>query len=113
MPLADRQGRNTIIQLNSKFHYFRFILVLDIDLIHDFLFSNSYDPDNDRWTLVQPMHFKRLGVGVAVVNRMLYAIGGFNGEARLTSIECYHPENNAWTILPPMKTGRSGAGVAA
>lgn len=83
-------------------------------LTERFFFNfHSYDPDNDRWTLVQPMHFKRLGVGVAVVNRMLYAIGGFNGEARLTSIECYHPENNAWTILPPMKTGRSGAGVAA
>lgn len=59
------------------------------------------------------MHFKRLGVGVAVIDRLLYAIGGFNGDERLTSIECYHPENNAWTILPPMKTGRSGAGVAA
>lgn len=59
------------------------------------------------------MHSKRLGVGVAVVNRLLYAIGGFDGNERLASIECYHPENNAWTILPPMKIGRSGAGVAA
>lgn len=114
MPLADRLDRNTIIQLNSEFK-FSAVFAFDIGLTNDFLSSNfnSYDPDNDRWTLVQPMHFKRLGVGVAVVCRMLYAIGGFNGEARLTSIECYHPENNAWTILPPMKTGRSGAGVAA
>lgn len=59
------------------------------------------------------MHSKRLGVGVAVVNRLLYAIGGFDGDERLPSIECYHPENNAWTVLPPMKAGRSGAGVAA
>lgn len=59
------------------------------------------------------MHSKRLGVGVAVVNRLLYAIGGFDGKERLASMECYHPENNAWTILPSMKTGRSGAGVAA
>lgn len=59
------------------------------------------------------MHSKRLGVGVAVVNRLLYAIGGFDGEDRLATMECYHPENNAWTILPSMKIGRSGAGVAA
>lgn len=59
------------------------------------------------------MHTKRLGVGVAVVNRLLYAIGGFDGKERLTSIECYHPENNEWTILPSMRIGRSGAGVAA
>lgn len=59
------------------------------------------------------MHSKRFGVGVAVVNRLLYAIGGFDGNDRLASMECYHPENNAWTVLPSMKLGRSGAGVAA
>lgn len=56
------------------------------------------------------MHSKRLGVGVAVVNRLLYAIGGFDGNERLASVECYHPENNAWTLLPSMNVGRSGAG---
>lgn len=59
------------------------------------------------------MHTKRLGVGVAVINRLLYAIGGFDGNERLASMECYHPENNEWTILPAMRIGRSGAGVAA
>lgn len=70
----------------------------------------SYDPDQDRWTLVQPMHSKRLGVGVVVINRLLYAIGGFDGNERLASVECYHPENNEWSYLPSLKTGRSGAG---
>lgn len=63
--------------------------------------------------MIQAMHSKRLGVGVAVVNRLLYAIGGFDGTERLSSMECYHPENNVWMVLPSMKTGRSGAGVAA
>lgn len=71
---------------------------------------NSYEPDFDRWTRVQSMHFKRLGVGIAIVNRLLYAIGGFNGKERLKSCECYHPENNEWTVIPPMNVGRSGAG---
>lgn len=59
------------------------------------------------------MHAKRLGVGVVVVNRLLYAVGGFNGTERLASVERYHPENNAWSFVPPMTCGRSGAGVAA
>lgn len=58
------------------------------------------------------MHEKRLGVGVVVVNRLLYAIGGFDGNQRLASVECYHPENNEWSYLQPMSCGRSGAGVA-
>lgn len=74
-------------------------------------FFRSFDPEEDRWTLVQPMHYKRLGVGIAVVNRLLYAIGGFDGTERLKSIECYHPENNAWTLIPSMIVGRSGAGI--
>jgi hypothetical protein len=77
------------------------------------LFSHTdsrFDPEEDRWTSVKPMHTKRLGVGVAVVNRLLYAIGGYDGNERLGSGECYHPENNAWTMIAPMTTQRSGAG---
>lgn len=59
------------------------------------------------------MHAKRLGVGVVVVNRLMYAVGGFNGTERLASVESYHPENNEWSFVPPMACGRSGAGVAA
>jgi len=44
---------------------------------------------------------------------LLYAIGGFDGEERLSSVECYHPENNEWTMVSPMKCTRSGAGVAS
>jgi kelch-like protein 19 len=44
---------------------------------------------------------------------LLYAIGGFDGKDRLSSVECYHPENNEWTMVSPMKCTRSGAGVAS
>lgn len=53
-----------------------------IVLTFNFFLIISYDPDDDRWTIVQSMHSKRLGVGVAVVNRLLYAIGGFDGNER-------------------------------
>jgi kelch-like protein 19 len=57
------------------------------------------------------MHQARLGVGVAVVNRLLYAIGGYDGKERLNSAECYHPENDAWNVIASMNTYRSGAGM--
>lgn len=47
-----------------------------------------------------------------VSNRLLYAVGGFDGKERLSSVECYHPENDEWTMVSPMKCSRSGAGVA-
>lgn len=56
------------------------------------------------------MDTKRIGVGVTVVNRLLYAVGGFDGCKRLSSVERYHPENNEWKYLASMNSTRSGAG---
>lgn len=53
---------------------------------------------------------RRMGVGVAVLNRLLYAVGGFDGTNRLNSAECYYPERDEWRMITPMNTIRSGAG---
>lgn len=71
-----------------------------------------YEPERDEWALVAPMGTRRIGVGVAVLNRLLYAVGGFDGSARLRSAERYHPERDSWQPIPPMATVRSGAGGA-
>uniref|UniRef100_A0A8C0HSA8 Kelch like ECH associated protein 1 n=1 Tax=Buteo japonicus TaxID=224669 RepID=A0A8C0HSA8_9AVES len=49
--------------------------------------SPRYEPERDEWQLVAPMLTRRIGVGVAVLNRLLYAVGGFDGSARLSSAE--------------------------
>lgn len=70
-----------------------------------------YDPERDQWQLVAPMLTRRIGVGVAVINRLLYAVGGFDGANRLSSCECYNPERDEWRTMAPMNTVRSGAGL--
>ena len=60
--------------------------------------------------MVCGMGSKRIGVGCAVVNRMLYAVGGFDGQRRLASVERYHPENDEWCFVKSMQVARSGAG---
>lgn len=56
------------------------------------------------------MQCKRLGVGVAVINRLLYAVGGYDGNQRLKSVECYNPERDVWMFVADMQVARSGAG---
>ena len=56
------------------------------------------------------MSVARVGLGAAVLHRLIYAIGGFDGEQRLASAEVYHPENATWLPLASMSTVRSGAG---
>ena len=57
--------------------------------------------------------FLVLGVGVAVLDGLLYAVGGFDSENRLRTVECYFPESNDWKYIASMNTPRSGAGVSA
>lgn len=42
---------------------------------------------------------------------MLYAVGGFDGERRLSSVERYDPEADTWSEVAPLNRPRSGAGT--
>ena len=46
-----------------------------------------YDPQTSEWRMVAPMSKRRCGVGVAVLNDLLYAVGGHDGQSYLNSIE--------------------------
>lgn len=63
----------------------------------------------DSWVAKQPMPTARSGLGVAVVNGKIYAIGG-DGGSNVT--EEYNPVTNTWTTKKPMPTGRSRFGIA-
>ena len=70
-------------------------------------------PNNTAQKILIFLVFYIPGVAVAVLNRMLYAIGGFDGENRLRSAECYCPDTKKWSLVAPMNTPRSGAGAAS
>lgn len=50
-------------------------------------------------------------VGLAVVNGLLYAVGGFDGTAYLKTIEVYDSEQNQWKLCGCMNYRRLGGGV--
>ena len=73
-----------------------------------------YDPINNRWERKASMKTRRLGllelilmnaikwligVGVAVLNKFVYAVGGSNGGTPWDSVERYNPANDTWTRL--------------
>jgi N-acetylneuraminic acid mutarotase len=50
-----------------------------------------YSPSNNSWSTGPPMPTARAYLGVAVVNDVLYAIGGFDGQNWLNTVEKYTP----------------------
>jgi N-acetylneuraminic acid mutarotase len=66
----------------------------------------------DSWVPKAPMHEARSGVGTAVVNGKIYAIGGTNQEGFRATNEEYDPETNTWTFKASMPTPRSYFGIA-
>ncbi|XP_033838945.1 kelch-like protein 18 [Periophthalmus magnuspinnatus] len=70
-----------------------------------------FDPVANFWEPCQPMRTARSRVGVAVVNGLLYAIGGYDGQSRLSTVEVYNPETDTWTRVSSMNCQRSAMGT--
>nr|XP_033787765.1 kelch-like protein 18 isoform X3 [Geotrypetes seraphini] len=70
-----------------------------------------FDPIANHWEKCQPMTTARSRVGVAVMNGLLYAIGGYDGQSRLSTVEVYNPETDSWMKVGSMNSKRSAMGT--
>lgn len=56
-------------------------------------------------------------LGVAVIDNLLYAVGGSNRDdgtrSNLNSMERYNPDSDEWEEMPPMHRSRGAASVTA
>jgi kelch-like protein 20 len=71
-----------------------------------------FDPKSGQWDPVVAMNCRRSGVGLAIVNGLIYAVGGFDGNYYLRSAENFDPETNLWRPCATMNYRRLGGGVA-
>ena len=73
----------------------------------------AYDVDTGLWSARAPMPTARSFFGVAVVDGIIYAVGGGDASGNLATVEAYNPATNTWTTRAPMPSGRSLLAVAA
>ena len=69
------------------------------------------DAAENSWTPKESMSTARGGLGVAVVNGKIYAIGGSNEDTQLGVTEEYNPVTDSWTTKTSMPTPRSGFAI--
>jgi kelch-like protein 17 (actinfilin) len=69
-----------------------------------------YNPKTDTWSVISPMLWRRSRSGVTGLRRLLYVVGGYDGNSDLATAECYNPLINTWSPITPMGTKRSCLG---
>ena len=52
-------------------------------------------------------------MGVGVLDGLLYAVGGYNGQVTINTVERYNPRTEEWNMVAEMNTARSMLGVAS
>ena len=71
-----------------------------------------YDPSTSEWSELTAMPTARGGLGVAVFEGRLYAIGGYDGKNNPPSVEAFDPKADSWTSRAPLPTPRDHLAVA-
>ena len=79
-----------------------------------FYFSSveCYDFKGEHWYAVAEMNSRRCRAGVAVLDGLVYAVGGFNGSLRVRTVDCYDPVKDQWRPVASMEARRSTLGAA-
>ncbi|XP_060118467.1 kelch-like protein 28 [Heteronotia binoei] len=66
-----------------------------------------WDPDTNTWASLESMSEGRSTLGVAVLAREIYALGGYDGQSYLQSVEKYIARVKEWQPIAPMGKTRS------
>jgi N-acetylneuraminic acid mutarotase len=93
----------------------KIIQTLAVVLLASFSVTTFFVPSanaaEDSWKTMEPMPTARNGLGVAVVNGKIYAIGGFTSNYLGTN-EMYDPETDTWTTKASMPNPRCKFAIA-
>lgn len=72
----------------------------------------KYNGALDKWIQIESLTTGRWRHKMAVHGGKVYALGGFDGVQRLTSVEAYDPFHNRWTQVAPLAVGVSSFAAA-
>jgi non-specific serine/threonine protein kinase len=70
-----------------------------------------YDPDNDRWTKLEPMPKAAGSVGVSFVDDRVVAVGGEGATTVSDAVQAYNVKTRKWSQLSPLPEPRHGVAV--
>ena len=69
-------------------------------ILNTFMLGCRYDPVQDRWLNQPKLNRPRFALSAAAAHGALYAVGGFNGEYYMSTVEMYDPRVGRCAPLP-------------
>ncbi|KPM08303.1 eRF1, BTB, and Kelch domain containing protein [Sarcoptes scabiei] len=71
-----------------------------------------FDFGAEKWSeFVCNLPSRRCRSGIVVLDGFIYAIGGFNGQCRVRSVDMFDPKRNQWIQCPDLEVERSTLGA--
>ena len=74
---------------------------------------DKYDPSLKEWKRVPSMKTRRAAHCAVAMGKLIYVLGGDDGEVCLKSVECFDPSAKQWSDKPSLISARRFAGAAA
>jgi len=74
--------------------------------------ADVYTPSSNSWAKLAPMPHPRYRFAAVPRDGRIYAIGGSNGAAALSSVEAYNPASNSWTAVANLPRPLEGSAAA-
>lgn len=72
--------------------------------VHETASVERYDPNENVWESVAPLHIKRDHFGILANNHYIYAVGGYGPETKeYQYVERYDARKNRWTRMLDLK----------
>uniref|UniRef100_UPI00398E52AF kelch-like protein 24 n=1 Tax=Pristiophorus japonicus TaxID=55135 RepID=UPI00398E52AF len=115
-PATGEWTQLTKIPDYSKSEFAVCALKNDIFLAGGHLYSHDvwmYNSQLNVWVRVASLNKGRWRHRLVALHGKLYAVGGFNGFSRMSSVECYDPYLNCWSFTAPLLDAVSSAAVVA
>lgn len=69
--------------------------------------------NRNQWEKLIRVMLLALAAGLAMLDGFVYAVGGWEGNFRLHSVECYNPYTNSWQFTESFKMAVTSPAVVA
>ncbi|XP_039964225.1 kelch-like ECH-associated protein 1 [Bactrocera tryoni] len=115
----ETRSRHCVVELDDKIYAIggcdgnKDLSSVEIYRWRILFFIASRYTTSDGWVFVTSLIVGRNNAGAATSNGKIYAMGGYNNNGGLKSVECYNPDSNTWTSCADMTKCHSLPCVAA